>query len=125
MDAAIAQRHVQELLGLMEREKPFTKNDLTLQELAEPLDLSPHNLSEVINTQLGKNFYDFVNSYRVAEVQRRLADPASDNLTLLAIGIEAGFNSKSSFNAVFKKHTAMTPSEYREQARKKTTEASI
>ena len=83
--------------------------------MAEALSVSPHNLSEMINTQLGKNFYDFVNGYRVEEVQRRLVDPGSAHLTVLALGLEAGFNSKSSFNAVFKKHTKMTPSQYREQ----------
>ena len=60
--------------------------------------------------------YDFVNSYRVEEVQRRLVDPSSAHLTVLAIGLEAGFNSKSSFNAVFKKHTKMTPSQYQQHA---------
>ena len=113
MDPNRARRHVEALLRLMETEKPYKKSDLTLQELAEALSVSPHNLSELINTQLGKNFYDFVNGYRVEEVQRRLADPSAAHLTMLALGLEAGFNSKSSFNAVFKKHTAMTPSQYR------------
>ena len=115
MDPALAQRRVQDLLAVMEREEPFTRSDLTLQDLADTLTISPHNLSEVINTQLGKNFYDFVNGYRVEAVQRRLADPAYAHLTVLAIGLDAGFNSKSSFNAVFKKHVKMTPSQYRTQ----------
>ena len=115
MDPDRARRHVEALLHVMETEKPFRKSDLTLQELAEALSVSPHNLSEMINTQLGKNFYDFVNGYRVEEVQRRLVDPDSAHLTVLALGLEAGFNSKSSFNAVFKKHAKMTPSQYRQQ----------
>ena len=115
MDTALAQRRVRDLLGVMEREKPFTRSNLTLQGLAAMLSISPHNLSEVINTQLGKNFYDFVNGYRIGEVQRRLADPQNAHLTVLAIGLDAGFNSKSSFNAVFKKHVKMTPSQYRAQ----------
>ncbi len=113
MDPALAQRRVQDLLDVMDREQPFTRSDLTLQDLASMLSISPHNLSEVINTQLGKNFYDFINGYRVEAVQRRLADPALAHLTVLAIGLDAGFNSKSSFNAVFKKHAKMTPSQYR------------
>jgi AraC-like DNA-binding protein len=90
---------------------------LTLAELALALSTTPHNLSEVINTRTGQNFYDFVNGYRVDEVKERLRDPNADHLTLLAIGLEAGFNSKSSFNAVFKKHTSMTPSEYKKTLR--------
>jgi len=116
MEPEAAQQYVQALLALMEREKLFTNSELTLQELADALALSPHNLSEVINTQLGKNFYDFVNGYRVEEVQRRLQDPHNAHLTVLALGLEAGFKSKSSFNAVFKKHVRMTPSQYRKQA---------
>jgi AraC-like DNA-binding protein len=117
MDPKDAERRVEDLLAVMERDRPFTRSDLTLQDLADVLSLSPHNLSEVINTQLEKNFYDFVNGYRVEEAQRRLADPDQDHLTVLAIGLDAGFNSKSSFNAVFKKHAKMTPSQYREHAR--------
>lgn len=115
MDPNSALRHVEKLLHLMENEKSFRKNDLTLQDLADALSVSPHNLSEMINTQVGKNFYDLVNGYRVEEVQRRLTDPGSAHLTVLALGLEAGFNSKSSFNAVFKKHTTMTPSQYRQK----------
>lgn len=118
MEPAAAERYRQALLALMDTEKPYRQGDLTLQDLANALGISSHNLTEVINTQLGQNFYDFVNTYRVREVQERLTDPDSAHLTLLAIGLEAGFNSKSSFNAVFKKHTEMTPSQY-----KKHTEA--
>ena len=115
MDPATAARYKTALVDFMEAEKPYRRGDLTLQELAEALSLSTHNLTEVINTQLGLSFYDFVNGYRVQEVQARLADPASAHLTLLSIGLDAGFNAKSSFNAVFKKHTGMTPSQYRQQ----------
>lgn len=117
MDPAEARRHKEALLALMEAEHLYRQGDLTLHDLSEALAISPHNLTEVINTQLGQNFYDFVNGYRVREVQARLADPAHDHLTLLAIGLEAGFNAKSSFNAVFKKHTQMTPSAYRMHVR--------
>ncbi len=105
----------QALLKLMETEKPYRRGDLTLADLADALAVSPHNLTEIINTRIGLSFYDFVNGYRVREVQTRLADPQHAHLTLLAIGLEAGFNAKSSFNAVFKKHTGMTPSAFRAQ----------
>lgn len=116
MDAETAERHERALVALMEADRLYRRGDLTLQDLALASGISPHNITEVINTRLGQNFYDFVNAYRVREVRERLSDPANAHLTLLAIGMDAGFNSKSSFNAVFKKHTRMTPSQYRSQA---------
>ncbi|WP_397546448.1 helix-turn-helix domain-containing protein [Rhodothermus marinus] len=97
----------------METEKLYRQPDLTLQALAERLGISPHNLSEVLNTAFGQSFYDFVNGYRVREVQALLADPERAHLTILALAMEAGFSSKSTFNAAFKKHTGLTPSAYR------------
>jgi len=108
-----AEEYLRKLLDLMEEKKPYMESDLTLSQLAETLSLSSHNLSEIINTRLGQNFFDFVNKYRVEKVKKDLADPAKKDLTLLAIAFDAGFSSKSSFNAIFKKHTGLTPSEYR------------
>ncbi len=110
-----AARHRDRLLALMEAEHPYLQGDLTLQNLADALGISSHNLTEVINTQLGQSFYDFVNGYRVRDVQEWLTDPACAHWTVLAIGMEAGFNAKSSFNAAFKRYTGMTPSQYRER----------
>lgn len=110
---ATARLYKQNLVHLMDAEQPYRRTNLTLQDLSEALAISPHNLTEVINTQFGQNFYDFVNGYRVRDVQDKLADPTQAHLTMLALGLDAGFNSKSSFNAVFKKHTQMTPSQYR------------
>ena len=109
------QELMQELERLMEAKKPFTNNELSLRELSEMMEISTHNLTEIINRFSGKNFYDFVNSYRVEEVKHRLQQPESANLTMLALAMEAGFNSKSSFNSVFKKHTGMTPTEFKKQ----------
>lgn len=113
MDAETAERHLAALLALMEEGKPYRRGDLTLQDLAGSLGVSEHNLTEVLSTQVGQTFYDFVNGYRVREVQERLRDPEAAHLTVLAVGLDAGFNSKSTFNAVFKKHAGTTPSEYR------------
>lgn len=110
---AQAEAHMQELLRLMDAEQPYKRSLLTLPELAEELSISVHNLSEVINTQAGKNFYDFVNGYRLEEAKRRLRDPDTLHLTILAIAEESGFNSKSTFNTFFRKHTGLTPSQYR------------
>jgi AraC-like DNA-binding protein len=111
---AQAEAYQKQLLRLMDEKKPYRNGYLTLQELADELSISAHNLSQVINTRLGKNFYDFVNEYRVEEVKRRLLDPKYQNLKILAIGLDAGFNTKSTFNAFFKKRTGVTPSRYRE-----------
>jgi AraC-like DNA-binding protein len=102
----------EKLSKLMEEEKPYLDSNLTLTRLAESLNVSPHNLSEVINTQLQQTFFDFVNQYRVEQVKKDLADPRKQHLTFLALALDAGFSSKSSFNAIFKKHTGLTPSEY-------------
>ncbi|HUF09109.1 MAG TPA: helix-turn-helix domain-containing protein, partial [Rhodothermales bacterium] len=103
------------LLDLMETASPYRDPELTLPQLADHLGISPHNLSQVINSRLGVNFYDFINEYRIEEVKRRIRDDKASSLTLLSIGLDAGFNSKSSFNAVFKKMAGCTPSEFRKQ----------
>ena len=108
-----AKRYLQNLLDLMNEEKPFINSSLSLHELSEKLSISAHNLSEIINTHLKQNFFDFVNHHRVEEVKKGLIDPEKQHYTLLAIAIDAGFNSKSSFNTIFKKHTNMTPSQYK------------
>lgn len=102
-----------ELLELMAREHPYRDPDLTLADLAARLNTTPHKLSEVLNSEVGQTFYDFVNGYRVEEVRRRLADAKSKRLNVLALAMDAGFASKSTFNQVFKKRTGQTPSTYR------------
>ena len=110
-----AARQRDRLLALMETEHLYRQGDLTLQDLAAALEISSHNLTEVLSTQLDQSFYEFVNGYRVRDVQRRLVDAEYAHWTVLAIGMEAGFNAKSSFNAVFKRSVGMTPSQYRER----------
>ena len=104
----------------MARERPYRDPDLTLPALAERLNTTPHKLSEVLNRELAQTFHDFVNGYRVDEVRARLADPNTKHLNILALGLDAGFASKSTFNQVFKKVTGQTPSTYRKalEARK-------
>ena len=104
----------QSLRTLMDREAPWRDSDLTLPQLAERLDTTPHKLSEVLNSQVGQTFYDFVNGYRVREVQRRIQAGEARRLKMLALAMDAGFASKSTFNEVFKKHTSKTPSDFRQ-----------
>jgi AraC-like DNA-binding protein len=112
-----AQRLENALMALMEKERPWRDSELTLADLAERLSTTPHKLSEVLNSQLHQTFYDFVNGYRVREVQRRIAAGEAQNVTMLSLAMDAGFASKSTFNVVFKKHTRQTPSDYRQTAR--------
>jgi AraC-like DNA-binding protein len=109
-------RYLNKLLHLMENEQPFTDGDLSIQTLAEKLSIPAPHLSQTINECLGKTFPDFINSYRIEEVKKRLLDPAKKHYTVLAIAEEVGFNSKSSFNDVFKRYVGMTPSEFRKSS---------
>lgn len=101
-----------DLTRLMKEEAAYKKPDLTLDHLAARLKVHPNYLSQALNEQDGRNFYDFVNSYRLEEFKRLLSDPKNRNLTLLSLAFDCGFNSKSSFNRHFKKVTGRTPSEY-------------
>lgn len=101
------------LLKYMETCQPHRDAELTLTSLAKQVNMSRNQLSEVINSRLGSNFYDFVNKYRVNDVKQLMIHPKYNDFTILAIAFEAGFPSKSTFNSVFKKFTGLTPSEYR------------
>jgi AraC-like DNA-binding protein len=111
----------QALTKLMQREKLYTESELSLADLASCLDIHPNYLSQVINEQEGKNFYDYVNTLRIEEFKRLAALPENQHLTLLALAFECGFNSKSSFNRYFKKVTNTSPSEYLSNLRNSTT----
>ena len=92
--------------------------ELSLSSLAEKLDLHSHELSRIINTAIKKNFNDFINEYRVRDVALKMQDPAYDHITLLGIAFEAGFNSKSTFNRIFKQMTGKSPVEYKANLKK-------
>ena len=109
-----ARRLKGKLLALMDAERPWKNSELTLADLADRLKTTPHKLSEVLNTEIGETFYDFVNGYRVREVQRRIAAGEARTLKILSLALDAGFASKSTFNQVFKKHTSQTPSDFRQ-----------
>jgi AraC-like DNA-binding protein len=108
-----ADEYLQKLVTLFETEKIYRNSNLTLGELSKSIDISQHNLSEIINTKLNKTFYDYVNQYRVEEVQIKIIDGESEKYNLLSIAFDAGFNSKSSFNSIFKKYTGKTPTEFK------------
>jgi AraC-like DNA-binding protein len=95
--------------------KPFVEPELNLQSLAAKIGLSSHHLSQVINHGKSANFYDFINSYRVDEVKQQLVKVENSNRSVLSIAFDAGFNSKATFNRIFKERTQKTPSQYRKE----------
>ncbi len=103
------------LTQLVENEEPFTDANLKSSDLAKKMQLSVHQLSQLLNDNLGKSFPVFINEHRIAKAQKMLA--SNDILTLEAIGYECGFNSKSTFYTTFKKITGSTPARYKAQLR--------
>lgn len=100
----------QRLLHLMADEKPYLNPKLTLLNLSEMMDVSPNHLSQTINQYEKINFHDFVNQYRIDEFITRAN--SNNSFSILSNALDSGFNSKSSFNTVFKKFKDITPSKY-------------
>jgi AraC-like DNA-binding protein len=98
---------------LFEVEKIYRDELLSLNSLAEKLDIPSHQLSWIINYKIGKSFFDFLNRYRVEEVKKRLTDSRDRNSTILEIAYSSGFRTKSAFNKTFKILTGKTPRDYR------------
>ncbi|WP_228428022.1 helix-turn-helix domain-containing protein [Chryseobacterium oncorhynchi] len=106
----------EELLNLkkyMVEKKPYLNSSLTIQDVSKETEIPVRDLSLLINHQLGQHFYDFVNTYRIESAMNILKDNTKSKVTILEILYEVGFNSKSSFNTAFKKHTGNTPTFYR------------
>lgn len=108
-----SQHYLQKLLSLMEKEKPYRDPEITVEKLSNMLDISEKHLSQILNERLQLNFNNFVNKYRVEEAQKKILDPKEKDFVILKIAYDVGFNSKSAFNAAFKKFTQMSPSEFR------------
>lgn len=106
-----------ELRKMMEEEAPYLEPMLTINDLATRLDMPAHQLSKLIHNEFGKNFYEFVNHYRIESFKRKVTSRQYQNFTLLAIAFECGFNSKSAFNRIFKEETGFTPRDYKLQAK--------
>lgn len=106
------EEEAQQILSFMEEKKPYLNPELRISDLSRLLDIPSHRLSAIINGSFHKNFFEFVNDYRVEEVKSKLPDPAYSHYTIDAIARECGFNSSASFYRVFKQSTGVTPSEY-------------
>lgn len=111
-DDAISSQ-ISRLKQYMAEREPFLDPSLTIQELANQIDISVRDLSVLINHHMDQHFFDFVNEYRIQKAMGILKDQSRSQLTVLEILYEVGFNSKSSFNTSFKKHTNLTPTAYR------------
>ena len=115
-DELLTERELQNLkeriLAFFQKEKPFLEPELDLNQLSKQLEVSSNILSYTINKGFEKNFNDFVNSHRVDAVIEKLKNPANANLTLIAIAFDCGFNSKATFNRVFKKLAQKSPKEF-------------
>ena len=108
---AIAER----VTYLLNEEKIYLNPELTLRGLAEKCDQKSYLVSQAINQCLGKSFFELINTYRVEEAQKLMLDSNYDHLSILGVGFEAGFNSKTTFNTTFKRITGTTPNEFKKQ----------
>ncbi|HTF80912.1 MAG TPA: AraC family transcriptional regulator, partial [Cytophagales bacterium] len=106
------------------KDKLYKTEGLSIKELAEKSGFQSYLVSQAINSVLNKTFFELVNEYRIEESKRLLTNPAYNHLSLVGIGFEAGFNSKTTFNSLFKKHTGFTPSEYKKNHSANTSQIS-
>lgn len=102
----------EKILAIFQKDKPYLEPKLDLNQLSKQLGISSNMLSFVINKGFEKNFNDFVNNYRINEVIEKMKNPANVNFTLLSIAFDCGFNSKTTFNRVFKRVTQKSPKEF-------------
>jgi len=107
------QKYTDDLTTIMNNDKPYLNPSLTIDNLSTQLDLNSWDLSRLINDRFGQNFFNFINGFRIVEAKRLLSDSSDGKKTVLEILYEVGFNSKSAFNTAFKKHTGMTPTDYK------------
>ena len=104
---------IQQIKATVEAGKLYRNPRLSLSDLSHIVAIPERMISSAINQELGKNFFQFINEYRVEEMKERLKDPDYDHLKILSMAFEAGFNSKASFHRVFKSYTGLTPKEYK------------
>ena len=118
---AISSRDMQEikekLIQVMRDKKPYLDPALTIDDLADLLQVKRHHLSQVINQEFSMNFFEFINTYRVSEFKEQATNTANEHLSIMGLAFDCGFNSKATFNQVFKKQEGLTPSAFLKQQR--------
>ncbi|KAI9449143.1 helix-turn-helix domain-containing protein [Russula earlei] len=112
LDASMLDEYENILTKFMEQHKIYLDAELSLEELAQKVKIPKHHLTQLLNDRLKKNFYKFINEYRINEAINKLKDPTNE-VNILSLAYDCGFNSKSSFNSYFKQLTGYTPSGYR------------
>jgi AraC-like DNA-binding protein len=110
-----AEEYLSTLLSFVETNKPYLNRDLGIQDLSSLTGIPKHYITQVLNEKHGKNFFMFINEYRIKEAIERFSDPKFNRYTILAIAYDSGFNSKTTFNSIFKSQTGLTPSQFRER----------
>ncbi len=118
LDKKVSEKEIKLLHSYMETEKPYLNSDLNLSDLAAHLCMNRGQLSQVINLGFEKNFNDFINEFRVNAFKEQLEAGAHEQLSLLGVAFDCGFNSKATFNRVFKKFTNRSPSEFLTELKK-------
>ncbi|MCP4153197.1 MAG: AraC family transcriptional regulator [bacterium] len=109
-------KYKEKLLHHMDTEKPYLDPELNITQLANQIDIPPHDMSQLLNQGLDQNFYFFVNKYRIEESKRMLSEKKIQK-TVLEVLFETGFSSKSTFNRIFKQYTGATPTQYMKAAK--------
>ncbi len=106
---------LKKLQDIMEKDRPYLDNSISLPKLAKRIQISSHHLSQILNDCLNKNFFEFIADYRIREAEKILSDPKNITLMIEEVAEIVGYNSKSAFNNAFKKLTGLTPSQFREK----------
>lgn len=115
----LMERYLDKIYAVMKNENPFHDPDFTISDLAEKTGILKHYISQTINAKEGKNFYSFINGFRLNDVLEKMKKPEHSSVSIIELAYSSGFNSKSSFNTFFKKQTGLTPSGYRKQLEEK------
>jgi len=113
LNTKLIEQYKSDLINSMEIDKLYLNGKLSIQDVSNELNIPKQYISEVLNEHMKTNFQDFINEYRVEEFIKRLKNDQNNQFTLLGIATEVGFNSKSSFNAIFKKIKGLTPTQFK------------
>jgi TolB-like protein/AraC-like DNA-binding protein len=115
LDKRTVAEYTSRLIAHISENKPFLNPDLSLRDLASQIGIHPNHLSWILNNNVGKNYNEFINSYRIEAFKTMARTQANENLTIEALAYESGFNSKTVFNTCFKKETGLTPKQFLKQ----------
>ncbi len=116
LDSNSVDKHIAKLLYLLENEKIYKRENISLQNLAAKLLIPPTHLSQIINEKLNKTFFDLINSYRIEEAKKQLLNSSKLGKNILEIAYDVGFNSQAAFYRAFKKNTGISPSKFKKSS---------